>query len=281
MPLVALLLLVAAALVHAAMHLAIKRSGSPFLVVWASFALLAATLAPVYAAYAWHAGGLGVPRSAWPWLAASVAFESVYVLALARAYEEGDLSQVYPLVRGTGILLVQPAAALVLGERVSALGAAGVCAVAAGVAIASWHGGAARLRLAAPLVAGVAMSGYSVADKGALATAPVAPYVYLDIALAALLLAPVAWRRRVSLRAAWRGEGLQRTAWLAAAATAVTVTLVFAALQTARVRYVAPAREVSVVVAVLLGRAHLGERGAHRLVGAGLIVVGVVLLTLG
>ncbi|HYI84003.1 MAG TPA: EamA family transporter, partial [Acetobacteraceae bacterium] len=42
----------------------------------------------------------------WPWLAASALLHTGYKLFLIRAYEHGDLSQVYPLARGTAPLIV-------------------------------------------------------------------------------------------------------------------------------------------------------------------------------
>ena len=43
---------------------------------------------------------------AWPWLIASVGFHLWYKLFLTSAYEQGDLSRVYPIARGTAPLLV-------------------------------------------------------------------------------------------------------------------------------------------------------------------------------
>ena len=57
--------------------------------------------------------------------------------------------------------------------------------------------------------------------------------------------------------------------------------LVLLALRLAPVSYVAPARELSIVVGTVLGLVQLREPApGPRLTGAGLIVVGVLLLTL-
>lgn len=45
-------------------------------------------------------------HASWPWLIASALLHSGYKLFLIRAYEHGDLSQVYPLARGSAPLIV-------------------------------------------------------------------------------------------------------------------------------------------------------------------------------
>src|SRR5690348_4394058 len=55
-------------------------------------------------------------RAAWPWVLAGSALHSGYKLALIQAYKHGDLSQVYPLARGTAPLIVAAASAFLIGE---------------------------------------------------------------------------------------------------------------------------------------------------------------------
>ena len=61
------------------------------------------------------------PAASWPWVAGSAALQSGYKIFLIRAYGHGDLSQVYPLARGTAPLIVALAGALFLGEAVGPL----------------------------------------------------------------------------------------------------------------------------------------------------------------
>ncbi len=74
----------------------------------------ATVFAAVLAAALMHAGWnavvkVGLDRffvpvpapASWPWLAASALLHTGYKLFLIRAYEHGDLGQVYPLARGT------------------------------------------------------------------------------------------------------------------------------------------------------------------------------------
>ena len=49
---------------------------------------------------------------AWPWVAGSAVLHIGYKLFLIQAYRHGDLSQVYPLARGTAPLIVALVGAL-------------------------------------------------------------------------------------------------------------------------------------------------------------------------
>src|SRR5882757_9224720 len=46
-----------------------------------------------------------LPHGAWGWLAASALLHALYLYALIRAYRVGDLSAVYPVLRGTAPLI--------------------------------------------------------------------------------------------------------------------------------------------------------------------------------
>ena len=80
--------------------------------------------------------------AAWPWVAASALLHIGYKLFLIRAYEHGDLSQVYPLARGTAPLIVALVGAIWLGESMTAGKTAAVAAIALGVIVMSRSGAA-------------------------------------------------------------------------------------------------------------------------------------------
>ena len=55
--------------------------------------------------------------AAWPYLGASVLLHLAYYLALAEAFRFGDLTQVYPIARGTAPLLTALGTTFWIGER--------------------------------------------------------------------------------------------------------------------------------------------------------------------
>src|SRR6185295_9249128 len=90
-----------------------------------------------------------VSPTGWALIIASAVFETGYVFALTSAYAAGDLSLVYPVARGSAALAVVPLAMVVLGERPSPSGLAGIGLVLAGI-----FGGNAGGFRRAPFVAG-------------------------------------------------------------------------------------------------------------------------------
>jgi uncharacterized membrane protein len=98
--------------------------------------------------------------------------EAVYFALLAGAYRRGDLSVVYPIARGTAPLVAVFIGVVVIGERLGAVGSAGVAALLAGflwhqrpwrvvAAVLGWRSGGASLS-AAPGASLSAASGASL-----------------------------------------------------------------------------------------------------------------------
>jgi uncharacterized membrane protein len=214
------------------------------------------------------------------------ALHAVYFLSLQRGYREGDLSLVYPLARGIGPLLATVFAISVLGERPTLVALAGGAIIVA--AVLSLTGGS-RLRRpgadSAVLYAGltgVLIAAYTLWDKHAVDALGISPILYFwgaEVCRAALLT-PLVARRRGAATATWREDG--RRALAVGAMSSFAYILVLYALAVAPVSYVAPAREVSILIAAALGAGMLAEGDARRrLLCAGAIVIGVAALAIG
>jgi uncharacterized membrane protein len=207
---------------------------------------------------------------------------------LQRAYLIGDLSVVYPLARGTGLLLAALGGIILFGERVSMLAAAGIVAIVAGsLALVrtmarplSLNGLMVDLRFG--LATAVFIAAYTLWDAHAVAVVAIPPLL-LDWAHnfgRALLLAPVAARSRTAVLEVWRSH--RREVLAVGCLSPFAYTLALTAFTLAPVSYIAPAREFSVVIGAALGAWLLDEPGAlHRVLAAGLIVVGIIGLVLG
>ncbi len=293
MPLAALALVLVAALLHASWNIAAKRVGGDH-----RFALLTALGASVLWAplglwFAWHE----LPRWGaleWAALGVSALVHVAYTLVLLRGYREADLTVVYPVARGSGPLLTALGAVLWLGERPGAAAMLGIGAVCGGVFLiaggpALWrraHDPAAGARVRAGLVWGIScgalIAGYSVIDGYAVKVLLLGPVLFdwLCYVLRVPLLLPLVWRERAGLPMLWRRQW--RPALFVSLAGPAAYILVLYAVQLAPLSHVAPAREVSMLLATLFAGRLLGEadRGL-RLAGAVCVVVGVVALAAG
>src|SRR5215212_3010710 len=127
MPLSAVALALGAAFLHAGWNVLLAgsrdtRSSTAGLLVW-GVALLSVPAIVTG----------GVSSDAVPYIAASAVFELCYFLLLARAYDSGQVSVVYPVARGSAPVVVLVFSAVALKEGVPAGAVAGVLLVALGV----------------------------------------------------------------------------------------------------------------------------------------------------
>ncbi len=289
----ALALVLLAGLIHASWNIAAKKAGGD-----ARFAAFTGLVLLV----AWAPLGIWfgiaeLPRWGWAeWLllCASAVLHTIYYIVLLRGYRKADLTVVYPLARGSGPLLSSLAAIVLLGEHISALGLAGIAGVVGGVFLVAggpglWrasHDPAQRQRVRKGMVYGLLSGGfiasYTVVDGYAVKILLMSPILvdYMGCLLRMLVLAPALLRDPAAARVLWKRQW--KYAVFVGVVSPVSYVLVLYAMQTAPLSHVAPAREVSMLFAALLGGHLLGEGDrALRLIGAACIAAGVMALALG
>jgi uncharacterized membrane protein len=289
----ALALVLVAALLHALWNIAAKKAGGD-----QRFALLTVLMTVVLWApvAAWVGLGQLERLDAWAWcvLLASALVHVLYVTALLKGYRVSDLTVVYPVARGSGPLLASVGAVLVLGERIGPLGVLGVLGVCGGVFLvaggpALWrqaHTPAQRERVLAGLrwggVTGLLIALYTVIDGYAVKVLLIGPVIvdYVGNVLRVPLLAPAALRDPGAFLEACRAQW--RPALVVATLGPLAYILVLQAATMAPLSHVAPAREVSMLLAALIGGRLLGEGDRLlRVAGAVLIGLGVAALAIG
>lgn len=235
-------------------------------------------------------GGLLTTRFAfpaaevWPWLVASGIFHAGYKTFLAFAYEQGDLSRVYPIARGAAPLIVLAVGAVALDESLRGLEITAVLVLGLGILLMSrgvFTSGE-SVRLVPLALASAAMTaGYSLVDGiGARIGGDAAMYVAWLFLLDALIFTPAI--------IALRGTGVLHTSprvWLLGGAAALLSYAAYAiavwAMTQAPIALVTALRETSILFAVLIGWLVFGERmDRTKAMAAGLILLGVVLTRL-
>jgi drug/metabolite transporter (DMT)-like permease len=225
-------------------------------------------------------------RPSWPFIAVSASLHVSYELLLIGSYAAGDLSQVYPIARGTSPLLVAVGAGLVAGERLHPAQLAGLLVVSLGLVGLALAGQRPVRRAAAPAVllavaTGVTIAAYTVVDGLGVrrSSSPLGYAAWLMLLYGSgLPLGALAARGR-------RLAGRLRAGWPAGVAGGVLSLVAYALVLWAQTRgalaAIAALRETSVVVAALLGTWLLGERfGRARVLASVLVAAGIVLLNL-
>jgi drug/metabolite transporter (DMT)-like permease len=293
MPLSALALVLFAGLIHASWNIAAKKAGGDIRFAAFTTVVNCTAWAPLGLWLAWDAlPGWG--RREWGLLTGSAILHCGYFLMLLRGYRKADLTVVYPLARGAGPLLSSLAALVLLGEHLSALGAFGLAGVVGGVFLiaggpALWrrsHDPEARARVHKGMVYGLAsgafIAGYTVVDGYGVKVLLLSPILvdYVGSLLRLFVVGPSVLRNLAEAKQLWRRQW--KYAVFVGIVSPVSYVLVLYAMQVAPLSHVAPAREVSMLFAALIGGQLLGEgdRGL-RLVGAACIAAGVMALALG
>ena len=284
----ALALILFSAFVHASWNYLLKKSGGGSGLITAASVLSLAIYAPIVAAVAWTQSFQLQPVH-FALMFGSGMVHTAYFLLLDRAYRSGgDLSIVYPLARATGPLLTIAVAVLLLGERpgtTALLGAVliGISAlILTGNPFASRRAGA-RRAVGFALLTGCMIATYTVWDKASVATWLIPPLLYdwgCNAFRVCVLIPFTRHRAPGGIGRAWREK---RGAVVAIALLSpLSYILVLTAMVFTPVSLVAPAREVSILFAALMG-AHLLREGdiGRRAVAALGMVLGIAGLAVG
>jgi drug/metabolite transporter (DMT)-like permease len=274
----AIVLVLAAACIHATWNLLAKRVRGGMETVWIYSAIGAVLYAPwALVEYAGAWSGLGIREAIS--LGGSCAWQMLYFLCLQQAYKHGDLSLVYPVARGTGPLVAAIGAMLVFHESATALAGAGIALICAGALLFLRFGEGSSKGLLWGLGTGVCIGLYSLWDKYAISGLFLEPIMIewtTDLSRAVLLW-PVA---RGKWREPWRAN--PRMISVIAVLNPLSYILVLTAMALAPLHRIAPMRELSIVLGTVLGAKFLGERQpARRIAGACIIACGVMVLALG
>ena len=220
----------------------------------------------------------------WPWLIASGFVHMFYQLFLAYAYEQGDLSRVYPLARGAAPMMVMLFSVFFLADTVSVMEYAGVAVLGLGIMLMAWGAlasGESRRLIPFALGSACATAGYTVIDGlGARVAGDPVGYVGWLLLMAAFfdLPAVLALKGRDIVYAPRRDWMLG--AFIGVASFVAYGIVIWAATQ-APLALVAALRETSILFAMLLGWALFGDRmDRTKIIAGGLIVAGVLLTRL-
>jgi drug/metabolite transporter (DMT)-like permease len=227
-----------------------------------------------------------LPARAWPFLLASALIHTGYNTFLALSYTHGELSKVYPLVRGSAPLWTLAISLVFLHEPIGPAAVIGILVLATGIMMLALDQGWRHL-LASPRATAYAaatsfcITGYTLSDGlGARASDQASQYVLWLFVIEALpfLFGVIVLRGRhllAAARANWK-PGL-----LGGVLSLASYWIVIWAMTVAPIPLVAALRETSILFAAVIGMSLLGER-LTPMRGASIILVlcGLVLMRL-
>lgn len=283
----ALGLIVLSAFAHAGWNYLAKASGDKHVFFWSFIALGSLLYLP---AAVYFASRTTFTPEACVYLVGTAVLHIVYFQLLKQAYTHADLSIAYPVSRGTGLVLIAIIGIVLLKEKISLPAIAAIATIVAGIVV--MHLRTAEQAAAAPfwtkatilpLLVGLTIAAYSVWDKKALNDTEVHPLLLGEASFLgqAVVNGFFVLGRRNALRTEIRVHWKAIVAAAILAPGSYLLILIALSLAESKVSYIAPSRELGIVIGVLLGRFLLKEAySPARLIGSLLIVAGVFALAL-
>ncbi|MFN8390045.1 MAG: EamA family transporter [Bdellovibrionota bacterium] len=286
---ISLALVLLSAFTHALMSFLIKRSGDKQIFSWLyNFCtLLIFFPVPVYYAVTEPEVFGAIPIT----ILLVGMLHYAYLYTFARALHDGDLSLVYPIIRSAPAFVLV-AGVLILHEQVSVLGASGVLLTVLGVYVLCVRGSGLRSAFSPmkdairnestrfALLTALATTGFSLADKVLVASVPPALYTYLLHLMVTLYMTPqiVVSKPRAAL---WEEVRAQlRSLFACGFLDPFGYFLVLAAFRVDKVSYVLGMRQVSIIIAVMMGGLLLKESGMRqRLIASAIIFLGILCIS--
>ncbi len=272
----AFLLVILTAFFHASWNFTTKKVSGNIAVMWNGFVMAVIIFLPAIFFFPIFDS----IRLAYPYIIISGLIHTVYFIALSKAYEHGDISTVYPIARGSGIVGTALVATIFLRDSISLVGGVGLLSVCTGVFFLGYKNGHQMKAVRYALLVGLMIVGYSIIDKLAVGIAHPFVYLYSFMIVFTLVLSPyILLRKKDEMVLAWRTK--KRYSFIIGVGVFVTYLTILFVFQIADVSYVVALREFSVAVGAVLGFYLLGEVMTRRKVyGIVLIVIGMIFIKL-
>ncbi len=282
----ALMLVLIAAVAHATWNLLAKRVCGGTAFIWL-FGTLSAVIYLPLAIWIYCTQHPYFGPQQLLFILGSATLHAVYFILLDKGYKVGDLSVIYPLARGTGPLLSTLAAIFLLGEHPTPIALAGAVLIGLGIVAITGNplqlsGGRDCRPFLFAILCGMTIASYTVLDKVSVSTLLIPPLL-LDWSSnlgRVLLLTPYAVKNWDKVRAEWSTN--KKAATGVAILSPLAYILVLTAMVFSPVSYIAPAREISILIGTVMGAKLLSEGNIKmRLIGATAMMTGLAALSSG
>jgi drug/metabolite transporter (DMT)-like permease len=231
--------------------------------------------------------GLGLPfvplpkTASWPYLGTSMVIHFAYFSLVALTYRTGELSYVYPIMRGSAPPLTAIVASVTVGEPLSMGAWLGIALISAGILALtgdSWRSGRSSFGSAAfGLLNAVVIVAYTLVDGIGvrLSGNPWSYILWLFILIPCPLLALVLFTRPQAfvsqIRTRWK------PGFFGGVCTTASYGLALWAMTVAPIALIAALRETSVIFGTIFASLFLKERfGLVRILAAGAVTLGAI-----
>ncbi len=273
-------LVLSSALLHASWNFIAKKYAGNYSIIYLSF-LISSVVTGLMSipflddvALTWELAML---------LIATGVLHAVYGFVLTFTYQNGDISTLYPIVRGSGIAGAVLLSIVILREQLNSIAGLGVITVISGIGVLSYR----RNRVATSpkgiflaLVCGSLIMSYTIMDKLLVADLHPIPVMAASQIISVLMFLPyVLLQRRSEMRLTIKT--LMKPVVLISVIATSSYLIILYAMQIADISRIVAVREASVVFGALAGYIILKEDFSRtRLIGVVLVMFGIILVKL-
>lgn len=272
------LLVLTSALLHASWNLVAKRHAGNYSIIYQSF-LFSSIVTGILAVP--YVQDIAITPTIWYLLILTGILHAIYGFVLTFTYKHGDISTLYPIVRGSGIGGAVVLSIFLLEERLTLFSGVGVSLVIGGIAILSYR----RNRIATSvkgillaLTCGAFIMSYTIADKLLVADVHPIPVLAASQIISVLVFLPyVLLQKRDEMIETFKSK-LKPVILISAIATSSYLIILYV-MQIAPVSRIVAVREASVVFGAIAGYVILREDFSRlRLIGVISVLFGILLV---
>ena len=222
----------------------------------------------------------------WSLIITSAIAHALYYITMLYTYSKSDISSVYPITRGTGVIGTAILSYFLLKEVISPVAAFGIIAVCIGIVLITFSKTKNQKNNMKAyffaILSGVFIFMYAVADK--VAVQEMNPIIYINIVdiIALTPLAGMANRNGVSESIKLVKKNLKETLIIGFGSIGTYVIILNAMRLDKRASYVFSAREFSIVIASVMGFMFLKEKPTLlKIIGIACITTGLIMIKMG
>jgi drug/metabolite transporter (DMT)-like permease len=280
LPILSVLLVLASGITHAVWNLLTKHSENKQLFLWVIFVPSTVLLLPMFLE---EVSRPDVSVQGYLLLLLSMLIQGAYANFLAKSLTHGDMSQVYPMMRGISTFLLPLISVIFLKETLSIWGWIGLLCIAAGFTVISGISFGNRRQTIPPKVilytvgVGLSTMSYVLVDKiNLLHFSPVVLLVASNLGFMLGLMPHIKFTK-----VDWRGLFKKNGVLLAVGSVLSpgSYLLFLLAMNLSPLTYVAPLREIGTVFGTIAGIYLLKEKkDIVRIISAAVIFIGIVLI---
>jgi len=271
-----------AAFTHASWNFFSKKVSGNFTIFWYGLFFVNSILL-IYTIYFFITNGTS--SIYWPPIIISAIVHGSYYFCILYTYSKEDISSIYPIARGTGVMVTALVSYFFLKETISPSAAFGITTVCVGILLISLskikNKGNSKKPYFFAFLTGLFIAMYAVTDK--VGVKHMHPVVYISLVdlIATIALARAANKNGVSESLKIIRKNLKETLIIGIGSTGTYLIILFA-MRLERASYIFSVRESSIVIASIMGFIFLKEKPTlFKIIGIASIATGLILIKMG